>query len=60
MMGVLGVGGLLACGVGFPAAARGLNPGAVISTDWDFFFNHDKLDTDIAAIYGGVLWRSFL
>lgn len=59
-MGVLGAGGLLACGICFPAPAKGLNPGAVISTDWDFFFNHDKLDTDIAAVSGGVLWSSLL
>lgn len=39
MMGVLGAGGLLTCGICFPAPAKGLNPGAVISTDWDFFFN---------------------
>lgn len=55
MMGVLGAGGLLACGACFPAPPKGLNPGAVISTDWDFFFNHDRLDTDIAAICDGIL-----
>lgn len=57
MMGVLGAGGLLACGACFPAPPKGLNPGAVISTDWDFFFNHDRLDTDIAAICDGVFSR---
>lgn len=57
MMGVLGAGGLLACGACFPAPPKGLNPGAVISTDWAFFFNHDRLDTDIAAICDGVFSR---